>query len=128
MEPKENLIRKKNAKIVDLGSKVIRKYAARDRQLEINCMALNGRTPPEEGTFLCETKVHFMVLVTKGSGKLFCGNSTYLVEEGDCLDVPAGTLFAAEGNFEYITAESPAWYKEQAKIVDIEGNSAESET
>jgi mannose-6-phosphate isomerase-like protein (cupin superfamily) len=125
------LIRKNSAKIVNLGSKVIRKYAAPDRQLEINYMTLKGRTPEKDGTFLCETKVHFMVLVVKGKGKIFCGGSSYDVEEGDSVDIPAGTLFAAEGNFEYITAESPnrdigagtspAWYKEQARIVDGKG-------
>lgn len=120
MEP-GTLIRKNSAKIVDLGSKVIRKYTSHDEQLEINHMTLKGRTPEKEGMFLCETKVHFMVLVVKGKGKIFCGGLEYDVEEGDTLDVPAGTLFAAEGNFEYITAESPAWYKEQARIVDGEG-------
>ena len=114
------VIRKKDAKIEALGSKVIRKYVAQDKQLEINYMTLKGRTPEKEGTFLCETKVHFMVLVIKGKGKIFCGGSVYDVEKGDVVDVPAGVLFAAVGNFEYITAESPAWYKEQARIVDKE--------
>jgi mannose-6-phosphate isomerase-like protein (cupin superfamily) len=123
----DRLIRKDSAKIVDLSSKVIRKYAAPDKQLEINYMTLNGRTPEKEGTYLCETKVHFMVLVVKGNGKIYCGGSVFEVEEGDSVDVPAGTLFAAEGNFEYITAESPAWYKEQAKIVDGEGKEVSRE-
>jgi mannose-6-phosphate isomerase-like protein (cupin superfamily) len=118
------LIKKNHAKIVDLGSKTIKKYTASDKQIEINHMALNGRTPEKEGTFLCEAKVHFMAYVTKGSGKIFCNEDIYDVSEGDCVDVPPGTKFAAEGNFEYITAESPAWYLEQATVVDKNGNNA----
>ena len=123
------IIKKDQAKIIDKGTKIIRNYTASDRQLEINHMILNGRTPEKEGTFLCETKVHFMVFIIKGRGKILCGNEIFDVEEGDCVDVPAGTKFAAEGyNFEYITAESPAWYPEQAKIVDKDGNVLEIET
>jgi mannose-6-phosphate isomerase-like protein (cupin superfamily) len=86
-------------------------------------MLLNGRTPDNKGLFICETKVHFMLFVTKGKGKIFKDNETFDVEEGDCVDVSPGTKFAAEGfGFEYITAENPAWYKEQATIVDKNGN------
>jgi len=117
------LIKKDKAKIVDQKTKVIRKYTAPDKQLEINHMILNGRNPEREGAFLLETKVHFMVFVIKGKGKIFLGDEVFDVEEGDCVDVPSGTKFAAGGyNFEYITAESPAWYSEQSRIVDKEGN------
>lgn len=116
------LIKKEQAKIVNLGTKIIKKYTSSDKQLEINHMTLNGRTPEKAGTFLCETKVHFMVYVIKGSGRMFCGEDIFEVSEGDSIDVPSGIKFAAEGSFEYITAESPAWYQEQAQIVDKSGN------
>lgn len=116
------LIKKEQAEIVNLGTKIIRKYTASDKQLEINYMILNGRTPEKAGTFICETKVHFIVFVIKGNGKIFLDKDIFEVGEGDSVDVPAGTKFAAEGNFEYITAENPAWYSEQAQIVDKNGN------
>ncbi len=120
------LIKKDEAKIVDKGTKKIIKYTAPDRSLEINYMILNGRTPEKEGEFLCETKVHCMMFVIKGNGKMYVDNEVFEVSEGDCVDVPAGSSFAAEGyNFEYITAESPAWYPEQATIVDKNGNMIE---
>lgn len=113
------LIKKDKAKIVDQGAKVIRKYTAPDKSLEINHMILNGRTPEKEETFLCETNVHFMAFVIKGNGKIYVGDEVFEVSEGDCVDVPAGTKFAAEGrDFEYITAETPAWYPEQSKIIE----------
>ena len=117
------LIKKNQAKIIDQRTKIIRKCTAPDKQLEINHMILNGRTPEKEETFLCETKLHSMLLVIKGKGKIFCGDKVFDVEEGDCIDIPPNTKFAAEGyDFEYITAESPAWYPEQAKIVDKNQN------
>lgn len=117
------LIKKDQAKFVDKGAKKIRKYTAPDKSLEINHMILNGRTPEKEETFLCETKVHFLAYVIKGEGKMYVGNEIFEVNEGDCVDVPSGTKFAAEGyNFEYITAESPAWYPEQATIINKDGN------
>lgn len=117
------LIKKDQARIVDKGTKIIRKYTAPDKSLEINHMILNGRTPEKEGQFLCETKIRCMMLVVKGKGKMYVGEEILEVNEGDCVDVPVGTKFAAEGyNFEYITAESPAWYPEQATIVDKNGN------
>lgn len=116
------LIKKEQAEIVDLGTKIIRKYTASDKQLEVNHMILKGRTPEKAETFLCETKVHFMAYVIKGSGKIFLEEEIFEVGEGDCVDVPPGTKFAAEGDFEYITAENPAWYPEQAQIVDKNGN------
>jgi mannose-6-phosphate isomerase-like protein (cupin superfamily) len=116
------LIKKNQARLVNQGSKIIRGYASSDRQIEINHMILNGRTPAKEGTFLCETKVHFMAFVIKGEGKMYCGDEVYNVGEGDALDVPANTRFGAEGNMEYVTAEHPAWYKEQATIVDKNGD------
>jgi mannose-6-phosphate isomerase-like protein (cupin superfamily) len=119
------LIKKSQARTVDQGSKTIKGYTSSDRKLEINHMTLNGRTPMKENTFLCETQVHFMAFVTKGVGKMYCGDEVFDVEEGDALDVPAGTKFAAEGNMEYITAENPAWYKEQATIVDKNGETIE---
>lgn len=115
------LIKKDQAKIVDQGSKVIIKYPSTDNKLEINYMILNGRTPDKKESFLCETKVHFMVLIIKGNGKVYCGNEVFDVQEGDSIDVPAGTKFAAEGNLEYVTAESPAWFEAQASIVDKDG-------
>jgi len=116
------LIRKDQAKFVDKGLKKIIKYTSLDKSLEINHMILNGRTPEKEDQFLCETKVHCMMLIIRGSGKMYVGEDIFEVSEGDCIDVSAGTKFAAEGhNFEYITAESPAWYPEQATIVDKNG-------
>ena len=113
------LIKKEKAIIVDQGMKVIRKYTASDKSLEINHMILNGRTPEKEGTFLSETKVHFMAFVVKGNGKMYVGDEVFEVSEGDCVDVPAGTKFAAEGyEFQYLTAETPAWYPEQSKIIE----------
>jgi mannose-6-phosphate isomerase-like protein (cupin superfamily) len=113
------LIKKSNARIVDLGTKVIRKYTAPDKLLEVNRMTLTGRNPENPHHFIFETKVHFMVYVVKGRGKIYCNDEVYEVEVEDVVDVPVNTRFAAEGtDFEYLTIEAPAWFPEQAFIVD----------
>jgi mannose-6-phosphate isomerase-like protein (cupin superfamily) len=116
------LIKKSDARIVDLGTKVILKYTAPDKLLEVNRMTLSGRNPKNLDHFIFETKVHFMVYVVKGKGKIYCDDEVFLVEEEDVVDIPINTRFAAEGtDFEYLTIESPAWFPEQAFIVKKDG-------
>jgi mannose-6-phosphate isomerase-like protein (cupin superfamily) len=111
------------SKIVDLGSKVITKFTAPGNDLEINHMKISGRHPENPEQFIYETDVHFMVYVLKGSAKISTESKTFDVEEGDVLDFPPKSKFAVEGNnFEYLAIENPAWFPEQAYIVDKEGN------
>ncbi len=62
---KATLIKKSDARIVDLGTKVIRKYTAPDKLLEVNRMTITGRHPENTDNYIFETKVHFMVYVVK---------------------------------------------------------------
>jgi mannose-6-phosphate isomerase-like protein (cupin superfamily) len=124
---KAKLIRKKESIIVDLKTKVILKYTSEDKKREINHMKISGRNPENADFFIYETEVDFMVYVIKGSGKIYCDDQVFEVGEGDVIDVPKKVKFAAEGkNLEYITAEYPAWFKEQAFIVDKKGNVVEN--
>lgn len=124
---KSFLIKKSDARIVDLNTKIIKKYTAPDKMLEFNHMTLTGRNPENPMHYIFETKVHFMVYILKGEGEIYCNEATYHVEAGDVVDVPINTKFAAEGkNFEYLTAESPAWFPEQASIVDADKNIIEN--
>lgn len=126
---KSTLIRKSDASIVDLGTKVIRKYTAPDKLLEVNRMTLSGRNPENANHFIFETKVHFMVYVVRGKGKLYCDDDVFEVQEEDVVDILPNTRFAAEGtDFEYLTIEAPAWFAEQAFIVDGTGKVIEKTT
>lgn len=126
---KSTLIKKSDARIVDLGTKVIRKYTAIDKLLEVNRMTLSGRHPENKDHFIFETKVHFMLYVVKGKGKIYCDNDIFEVEEEDVIDIPVNTRFAAEGtDFEYLTIEAPAWFPEQAFIVDKNNKIIENTT
>jgi mannose-6-phosphate isomerase-like protein (cupin superfamily) len=117
------LIKKSAAKIIDLHTKIIRKYTALDKSLEFNHMTLSGRNPENPEHYIFETKVHFMVFILKGKGKVYCDDQVFYVETGDVVDVPVNTKFAAEGDdFEYLTTETPAWFPEQAFIVDENKN------
>jgi mannose-6-phosphate isomerase-like protein (cupin superfamily) len=122
-------IKKQQARVVDLGTKKILKYTGTDRKLEINHMYINGRHPDNPGLFIFESDVAFMVFILKGNGRIYCNDTWYTVEPEDVIEVPPKTKFAAEGNdFEYLTVEHPAWYPEQASIVDDQGNKVEQTT
>jgi mannose-6-phosphate isomerase-like protein (cupin superfamily) len=121
------MIKKKDARIVDLGTKVIEKYTAPDRSVEINHMTIHGRHPETPGQFIYETGIHWMLFVIRGTGNVYLDDETYTVSEGDAIDILPNTRFAAEGHdFEYITVENPAWYPEQASIVDAQSNRIQS--
>jgi len=116
------IIKKSQAKIVDLGTKIIRKYASSDRKLEINHMKITGRHPENPDHFIFETKCHFMVYIISGEGYVYCDDKKFKVGAGDVIDVPVSTRYAVEGdNLEYLTCEHPAWFAEQASIVDSKG-------
>ena len=53
---------------------------------------------------------------------MYLNDEEYEVGVGDVVDVPVKTRFAVEGkNMEYLAVESPAWFPEQAFIVDSKG-------
>ena len=100
-------------------NKTIRKYPSPSKVMEYNIMKVNGRSPMDEGLFIYNNLVHFMIYVKSGNGKFFVGDEVISVRAGDMLDVPPKTRFAAHGdNLEYVTVENPAWYPEQFYIVN----------
>jgi mannose-6-phosphate isomerase-like protein (cupin superfamily) len=119
-----HLIKSDKAKVVNLGTKVITKYTSSDKQLEINHMLIEGSHPETSNHFIYETKVRFMVYILKGTGLFVCDDERYLLSPGDVLDIPVKTKFRveAEESLEYLAFENPAWYPEQAFIVDNLGN------
>lgn len=120
------IIRKKQAKKVDLGNKFIFKYTSPSKDLEINHMIINGRHPENPDHFIWETECHFMIFVVKGEGTVYTDDKIFKVKKGDCVDFPPKTKFAIKGrNFEYLTVDTPAWFPSQAKIVDRKGNVVE---
>jgi predicted enzyme related to lactoylglutathione lyase len=103
-------------KLVDLGpTKKIYKYPNPNGSLDIARMVLNGRHP-EKG-FVIEHDCEFVMYITKGQGIFYVGNKVYKVKPGDIVFVPTEHKFAAEGKFEYITVDSPAFNPEQTETV-----------
>jgi len=116
MKPKKYAF--KHTRKVDLKTKIIHKYPTPTRTLELSHMIVNGRHPEKKNEWVLEHDCQFVMYVTKGKGKVYVDDETFEVEEGDVVFVPTETLFAVEGKFEYITVDSPAWYPEQAEIVE----------
>jgi len=93
----------KDAKKVDLGTKIIYKYPSLSKSSELNCMVVNGRHPEDKNEYIIERDCQFIIYVTKGNGKIYAGKEIFNVEVGDAVYVPTENKFAVEGNdLEYI--------------------------
>ena len=102
---------------IDLRTKVIYKYPTPTKSFDIGLMVVNGRHPENPKTFILETDCSFVMYITKGAGQVFVGEDIFKVESKDVVFVPANYKFAVEGDFEYITFDSPAFYPEQSTEV-----------
>jgi mannose-6-phosphate isomerase-like protein (cupin superfamily) len=105
------------AKIIDLGTKVIYKYPTPTGKFDVGRMVVDGRHPAAADAFIVEHACSFIMYVTKGSGRVFAGDDVFDVLPEDVVFVPAEHQFAIEGTLEYITFDSPAFYPEQSEEV-----------
>jgi mannose-6-phosphate isomerase-like protein (cupin superfamily) len=114
--PRSAKYSRSDTELIDLGpTKKIYKYPSPTRSLDIGIMVLNGRHP--ESGFVVEHDCEFVMYVTKGEGTFYVGDSIYKVKPGDAVFVPTDHKFAADGNFEYITVDSPAYYPGQTESI-----------
>lgn len=113
-------ISEKDSKKIRLGAaKTIYKYELPTKLFDIAKMEVHGRHPENPTRVILEKDCNFVMYVTKGGGKYFINGEEIRVEEGDVVYVPAGSIFACEGDFEYITVDVPAYYPEQSEEVEI---------
>lgn len=108
---------KQDAEKIDLGEKVIFKYPTPTKDFDIGRMVVNGRHPTAPNTFIVEEVCSFVMYVLSGSGVAYVGSKKFELASQDVIFVPKKTRFAVEGNFEYITFDSPAFYMEQSTEV-----------
>jgi mannose-6-phosphate isomerase-like protein (cupin superfamily) len=104
---------------IDQETKVIYKYPTPTRQFDIGRMVVKGRHPKDPKTFIIEGDCSFVMHITKGTGRVFAGDEIFDVVEEDVVVVPARHKFAVEGDMEYITFDSPAFYPEQSKEITV---------
>lgn len=104
---------------IDLGTKVIYKYPSPNKDLDIGLMVVKGRYPENDKTFLVEHGCNFVIYVTKGEGIIYAGDETFLVKTGDVIFVPKDNKFAVEGDLEYVTVDSPAYFPEQSEEIKL---------
>jgi len=117
MEPKKYSINDVNK--IDLGTKVIYKYPTPTKDFDIGHMVVNGRHPIDPATFIVENDCSFVMYVLSGNGKVYAGEQVFEVIAKDVVFVPAKNNFAVEGQLEYITFDSPAFYPEQSTEVRV---------
>lgn len=108
-------ILKKEAKLIDLGTKKILSYPLPTKLMSVAYMTISGKHP-EKG-YLYEHDCAFCLYVAKGNGKIYADRNVFDVSVGDVVYVPIKTKFACEGNMEYVTFDSPAFYPEQSEEI-----------
>jgi len=88
--------------------------------LSIAKMAVKGRHPKKNNKYILEHKCNFVMYILKGRGVVHAGDEEFEVEVGDVVFVPANNKFAVEGDVEYITVDTPAFYQEQSEEIVID--------
>jgi mannose-6-phosphate isomerase-like protein (cupin superfamily) len=104
---------------IDLGTKVIYKYPTPTKLMDIARMVVKGRHPADDAKFLLEHECNFVIYIISGKGRIYAGEEVFDVEVGDVVFVPKENKFAAEGDMEYITVDSPAFYMEQSEEIKV---------
>jgi mannose-6-phosphate isomerase-like protein (cupin superfamily) len=105
---------------IDLETKVIFKYPTPTKDFDVGYMILKGRHPKSPNAFIFENECSFVIYVLSGTGKIYAGDNTFEVVPKDVVFVPAKNNFAAEGDFEYVTFDSPAFLPEQSSEVKVD--------
>jgi mannose-6-phosphate isomerase-like protein (cupin superfamily) len=105
---------KKDITKIDLGTKTILKYPTSTKLMDVAKMVVRGRHPQKENAFINEKECNFIMYITSGKGTVYAGDEVFEVTEEDVVIVPKGNDFAVEGELEYITFDTPAFYLEQA--------------
>lgn len=100
---------------IDLGNKVIFKYPIPTRLFDISHMVVHGRHPHDKKSFGVNQDCVFAIYVIKGKGRVFVGEDIFTLTVNDVVFVPQATKYAVEGEMEYITFDTPAFYPEQSE-------------
>jgi mannose-6-phosphate isomerase-like protein (cupin superfamily) len=103
---------------IDLGTKSIFKYPTPTKNMDIARMVVKGRHPQGKSKFILEHDCNFVIYIINGKGKICAGEEVFDVEVGDVVFVPKENKFAAEGDMEYITVDTPAFYMEQSEEIE----------
>ena len=108
---------KNEANKIDLGTKIILKYPTPTKSMDVGKMIVKGRYPQEEGVFYNNRECSFVIYVISGKGTVYAGKEVFAVVSEDVVFVPTGNSYAVDGDFEYITFDTPAYYEKQSTKV-----------
>lgn len=90
-------------------------YDFGEKDIDISMLSVNGKFP--ENGFLKNTKVKELALVIEGFGSLCKKDQTINFEAGDAILIDVNEEYFWDGNCKVVLTCSPAWSKEQHKIV-----------
>lgn len=109
---------------IDLGTKVIYKYPTPLDQCDVGKMVIHGRHPVGANSFIVEHECSFIMYILSGNGRVYAGDTTFEVKPEDVVFVPHGNQFAVEGDFSYITFDTPAYFPDQSEEITVNSKGA----
>jgi quercetin dioxygenase-like cupin family protein len=98
------------------GALTAREYPHEDPDFNIASIEINGRYPAE-GRLVNERSKE-IVYVVEGAIAVEVEGERIMLEKGDAILIHPGEKIFWEGNASLIVPASPAWTKEQHKMVD----------
>ena len=91
--------------------------ALKDKDIDFFINTINGRYP-EKG-YCTNEKYKELCYILEGKGTLNKKDNTVSFEQGDVLLIDKEEIYYWNGNCKIIMICTPAWYKEQCKLLNL---------
>lgn len=114
------IVKKNNAeKFINSDTSGLLEYSVElnDKDIDLCINTINGRYP-EKG-FCTNEKCKELCYILEGSGTFNKKNEAIPFEKGDVLLIDKEEIYYWNGDCKIIMVCTPAWYKEQCKLLDL---------
>lgn len=112
------LVKKENSeKVVNSNTSYLLEYskALNDKDLDFCINIINGRYP--ENGYCSNLKCKEICYILEGNGIIHKKDEKISFKQGDVILIDKEEIYFWEGNCQIIMICSPAWYKEQCKLI-----------
>jgi len=95
---------------------VVTEYTLNDEMINVAIAKVTGRYPTTGNTLnqICKEVAY----IHEGNGKVVVNNQEYRLKAGDTVLIEAGEKFHWEGNMTIFISCTPAWTKDQNRMVE----------
>lgn len=114
------IVKSNNAKIIkNSNTSQLLEYSMElnDKDIDFCINTINGRYP--ESGYCTNEKCKEICYILEGSGAICKKEETVFFEQGDVILIDKEEIYYWNGNCKIIMICTPAWYKEQCKLLNI---------